>query len=230
MPSEPSTRFPRFSESSLTPAHTSVCGCQGWGGLALRCMVQVHRLSICVGSIVQQVCLPRCSGRSARVVLHCSCRELNVSRDASAHVAWLNPGQTLPLHPPCTLICLVRCLFPRLHAIAWCRQCGLADGPCLDVFECFSGVGAVCGAFRELGYSGQVFDWEANPDHDDMLSTKGFLRSLCVTLRLSPRSLLYGGVPCSSWVVCLDDLSGWVRSRLGMFVCVCGCRSRGHDG
>lgn len=43
---------------------------------------------------------------------------------------------------------------------------------------------------------------------DDLLSPGGFLLAIRQTLRLKPGALLWGGVPCSSWVFMSSSVSG----------------------
>ncbi len=124
------------------------------------------------------------------------------------------------------------CSYLRFHAIAYVQAAGMVDiGPdFLDLLEVFSGIGCVTEQFRSVGrFNCQPFDWErgaaceARPQKkstlsvycdihgvwvlwacaQDLLTVRGFLKALAYTLKLRRHSVLYGGVPCSTWETAL---------------------------
>ena len=123
------------------------------------------------------------------------------------------------------------CMCPlRLHAIAWLRLHGLGGGEPLACLELFAGGAAVTRAFRIKGFSAQPYDVERCSRTEDMLTVRGFLHAVRLTLRLQPGSLLYSGIPCSSWVGvsnsrgCLSVSSLMNTFPAGVHLaCVTGC-------
>ena len=54
--------------------------------------------------------------------------------------------------------------------------------------------------FKSQGLSSVMYDITMGGAVHDLLCNKGFMHAAALVLRLKPGGLLYGGVPCSSWV------------------------------
>lgn len=77
----------------------------------------------------------------------------------------------------------------------------------LDVLELFAGEGQLSAAMEAEGLAVARFEIKQNPS-DNMLTTAGWLRALHLTCRLRHGSLLWAGVPCSSFVYLNRGTSG----------------------
>jgi hypothetical protein len=77
----------------------------------------------------------------------------------------------------------------------------------LDLFEMFAGMGNLSFAFRAKGFKSEGFDVSSNPK-EDLSTTVGFILALRGVLRLKIGALLWGGVPCSTWVYISRGTSG----------------------
>ena len=62
-------------------------------------------------------------------------------------------------------------------------------------------------AFRAKGYNSEGYDISTNPK-EDLSTTMGFILALRGVLRLKIGGLLWGGVPCSTWVYISRGTSG----------------------
>lgn len=95
-----------------------------------------------------------------------------------------------------------------IHLTDYVSQCeGVSDLPSsswdrsLDSVELFSGKGELTAAMRRAGFRAQWFDWLHRPDDmNNLLTVAGMMQAVKDTLRLREGGLLFGGVPCSSWV------------------------------
>jgi hypothetical protein len=72
----------------------------------------------------------------------------------------------------------------------------------LDMLEVCSGEGALNQAFRRLGFAAEGYDIVDDRVKCDLGGTHGFLHAVRQVLRLRRNGLLWGGVPCSTWVWC----------------------------
>ena len=70
----------------------------------------------------------------------------------------------------------------------------------LDCVEMFSGLGELSNQFQVEGMASQSYDIADNVLTCDFTTDLGFLNSLWLVLRLKQGGLLWGGVPCSSFV------------------------------
>lgn len=85
----------------------------------------------------------------------------------------------------------------------------------LSLLELFSGSATLTATYRSHGARAQYYDWEARGAENDFLSTVGFLWALRDTMRLQRGALLWGGLPCCSWV--------WISSGTHLrYSCILG--------
>ena len=70
----------------------------------------------------------------------------------------------------------------------------------LDLLEICCGKGALFKSAKLLGLQAEGMDVTINPQQHNLLSTEGFLHAVKGVLRLRRNSLLWGGLPCSTWV------------------------------
>lgn len=70
----------------------------------------------------------------------------------------------------------------------------------LDLLELFCGQGMLHKSAKLLGLASAGMDRELNPKLHDLLTTRGLLHAILAVLRLRVNSLLFLGIPCSSWV------------------------------
>jgi hypothetical protein len=70
----------------------------------------------------------------------------------------------------------------------------------LDLLELFAGQGMLHKSAKLLGLASMGMDKELNPKHHDLLTTTGLMHAIRAVLRLRVNSLLFLGIPCSSWV------------------------------
>ena len=70
----------------------------------------------------------------------------------------------------------------------------------LDLLELFCGQGMLHKSAKLLGLASAGMDRELNPKLHDLLTTRGLLHAIRAVLRLRVNSLLFLGIPCSSWV------------------------------
>jgi hypothetical protein len=73
-------------------------------------------------------------------------------------------------------------------------------GRTLDLVEMFSGEGMLSKSFQEAGCTVASYEIDKDPVMCDLTTDIGMLHAVGLVLRLKVGGLLWGGVPCSSWV------------------------------
>ena len=82
----------------------------------------------------------------------------------------------------------------------WLKGAGLLSGAGhYDYFEMFAGVGLLSAALRSFGFHGKSYDVIYDKDQD-ILTPQGLMAAVTVSYFLSPYSLAFIAVPCSSWI------------------------------
>ena len=70
----------------------------------------------------------------------------------------------------------------------------------VDCVELFAGCHSITNGMRGLDYSAVSLDMATVSEHDDLNTSKGFLRAITYVLGMKPGGLLWAAPPCSSWV------------------------------
>jgi len=85
----------------------------------------------------------------------------------------------------------------------------------LWLLEMFSGEAELTSSFRRQKLKSQWYDVAYRGPDNDFTSTTGFLIAIRDTLRLRPGALLWGGIPCCSYIWMSSSLHGRYGAILG---------------
>ena len=92
-------------------------------------------------------------------------------------------------------------LFELLKCVAAAQAVTNADYSPLMLFEVFCGVAAITRAFQNGGFLSTGYDILADPHHNNLNSSSGFVYALVMALRLDEADgLMWLATVCSSWV------------------------------